>query len=84
MNATATVPLAVVALVIAEAAAEAAMVMLMAALLVAPPEVTETLPVNVPAVVGVPVIWPVEALITRPPGSPVAPKVRGDAALEVT
>lgn len=37
--------------------------------------VTVTVTGFVPAVVGVPVIWPDEALIERPPGKPVAEKL---------
>jgi hypothetical protein len=64
---------AVVPLDITGALAAAAIVMLIVALFTTPPDVIETVPLNVPAAVGVPVIKPELELIASPPGRPVAP-----------
>ena len=78
------VPVALVALVITGVLAAAAIVIEMPALLVCPPDVTETVPTTVPGVVGVPVIKPEEALMTKPDGRPDAPYCTGGVALDET
>src|SRR5204862_198808 len=64
----------------AEVLAAAAIVIEIAALFVCPPDVTETFPTTVPAVVGVPVMRPDDALSDSPPGRPVATNVGAGAA----
>jgi len=70
-NALPTVPLAVVALVIA--GAPTAIVSVSVALPVPVLLVALRVTVEVPAAVGVPEIAPVEAFTDRPAGSPLAP-----------
>jgi hypothetical protein len=69
-----TVALAVSPLVIAGVPEAGAMAITRLAVLMKPVEidVIDTLPVTVPAVVGVPEIKPEEALMLRPAGSPTA------------
>lgn len=68
-----TVPGALAPLVIAEVPVAGLIVMMMVAVAFNPAEsVTVTEPVEVPAVVGVPVMSPEVALMARPAGRPVA------------
>lgn len=67
------VPLSVIALVMTGVPSAGSTTNVTEKLLVAPLDVSEMVPLDVPAVVGVPLIRPVAALIEIPAGRPVAP-----------